>query len=58
MDVCRTDAPGLTPVVTATKEATGPHRSACWLPHTALGLGPDAERIRRRAAGLEVPGDE
>ncbi|WP_131763040.1 ABC transporter ATP-binding protein, partial [Actinomadura fibrosa] len=44
MDRCVPDDPPLEPV------ADDPgHVSACWLPHEALGLGEDAERLRLRA---------
>ncbi len=43
MDRCLTDEPALAPVGDA-----GEHRSACWLPSSALGPGPEAEDTRRR----------
>ncbi|MER6816729.1 ABC transporter ATP-binding protein [Spirillospora sp. NPDC000708] len=46
MDRCVTDEPVLDPV-TGGDDPT--HVSACWLPLEALGLGEDAERLRRRA---------
>jgi oligopeptide/dipeptide ABC transporter ATP-binding protein len=56
MPVCHTEEPGLLPIVQQASAQSGElHRSACWLPHTALGLGPEAERIRREAAGLPEP---
>jgi len=45
MDQCITEAP---PLVTLQSEAGG-HRSACWLPRTALGLGAQAEESRDAA---------
>jgi oligopeptide/dipeptide ABC transporter ATP-binding protein len=52
MDRCITDEPPLRPVGAGTE--TGPatgggHDSACWLPEAALGLGPDAEKLRAKA---------
>jgi peptide/nickel transport system ATP-binding protein len=44
MDRCLTDQPDLHPV-----GDIGEHRSACWLPATALGAGHDAEQTRRHA---------
>jgi oligopeptide/dipeptide ABC transporter ATP-binding protein len=44
MDRCLTDEPRLVPVGDA-----GEHRSACWLPSSALGLDRDAEDTRKRA---------
>jgi oligopeptide/dipeptide ABC transporter ATP-binding protein len=63
MDICRTDEPPLDPVADPDGATRGSHRSACWLPPTALGVGPEAERIRLRAsaagratsAGTESP---
>jgi oligopeptide/dipeptide ABC transporter ATP-binding protein len=50
MDVCRSDEPPLLAVGDPGEGGRRPHRSACWLPPAALGVGPEAERIRRRAA--------
>ena len=47
MDRCLTDEPALVPV----GDASG-HRSACWLPATAIGLTDDAEHQRTRAVEL------
>jgi peptide/nickel transport system ATP-binding protein len=44
MDRCLTDEPRLVPV-----GDVGEHRSACWLPSSALGLDRDAEDTRKRA---------
>ena len=44
MDRCVTEQPSLTAVGDA-----GVHRSACWLPVAATGLGEAAEALRRRA---------
>jgi len=44
MDRCLTDQPDLHPV-----GDIGEHRSACWLPATALGADHDAEQTRRHA---------
>ncbi|MFB4302789.1 ABC transporter ATP-binding protein [Actinomadura sp. NTSP31] len=46
MDRCVTDEPALDPV---TGDDDPSHVSACWLPHEAVGLGEDAERLRLRA---------
>jgi oligopeptide/dipeptide ABC transporter ATP-binding protein len=43
MDRCLTDEPVLSPV----GDASG-HRSACWLPSSAVGSGPEAEATRKR----------
>ena len=45
MDQCITETP---PLVTLPSEA-GDHRSACWLPRSALGLGAAAEESRAEA---------
>jgi oligopeptide/dipeptide ABC transporter ATP-binding protein len=42
MDRCMSEAP---PLTTLESEAGG-HRSACWLPPSALGLGAEAEELR------------
>jgi oligopeptide/dipeptide ABC transporter ATP-binding protein len=47
MDRCRADEPPLLPVGGPAGER--PHRSACWLPPAALGVSPEAERVRLRA---------
>jgi peptide/nickel transport system ATP-binding protein len=47
MDRCLTDQPDLHPV----GDASG-HKSACWLPATAIGLTDDAEHQRARAVEL------
>jgi oligopeptide/dipeptide ABC transporter ATP-binding protein len=68
MDLCRTDEPPLASVGDpdeADEAVRTPHRSACWLPADALGMGPEAERIRQRAvaggraarAGAQERGD-
>jgi peptide/nickel transport system ATP-binding protein len=44
MDRCLTDQPALTPVGDASE-----HRSACWLPASAVGSDREAEHTRRRA---------
>ncbi len=44
MDRCLTAEPELHPVGDA-----GGHRSACWLPAAAIGLGDEAEDLRRQA---------
>jgi oligopeptide/dipeptide ABC transporter ATP-binding protein len=49
MDVCRTGEPPLASVGDPDEAVRTPHRSACWLPPDALGVGPEAERIRWRA---------
>ena len=43
MDICVRDQPDLTPV----SDGVG-HRSACWLPATAVGVGESADAARRR----------
>jgi oligopeptide/dipeptide ABC transporter ATP-binding protein len=53
MDVCPADEPPLMPI----EGAQVPHRSACWLPHSAVGLGTEAEAVRRDAAGLGQEGE-
>ncbi|MDX6434616.1 MAG: peptide/nickel transport system ATP-binding protein [Streptosporangiaceae bacterium] len=65
MDVCRSDEPPLLAVGDPGEGGRRPHRSACWLPPAALGVGPEAERIRRRAVAegrtggaAPGPGDE
>ena len=45
MDQCISETP---PLITLESEAGG-HRSACWLPRAALGLGADAEESRAEA---------
>ena len=44
MDRCLTQEPGLVAV-----DDIGAHRSACWLPTGATGLGEDAEALRTQA---------
>jgi peptide/nickel transport system ATP-binding protein len=46
MDKCLTEQPVLTAV-----GDLGVHRSACWLPTAAIGIGEQAEAERRRAVG-------
>ncbi|HEX9031099.1 MAG TPA: ABC transporter ATP-binding protein [Streptosporangiaceae bacterium] len=46
MDRCMTDEPALLAVGDA-----GGHRSACWLPAAATGLGEEAEALRTEAVG-------
>jgi hypothetical protein len=52
MDRCRVDEPPLLPVGGPVGGPAGgpaggrPHRSACWLPPAALGVSPEAERVR------------
>jgi oligopeptide/dipeptide ABC transporter ATP-binding protein len=53
MDVCPADEPPLMPI----EGAQVPHRSACWLPHSAVGLGTEAGAVRRDAAGLGQEGE-
>ncbi|MFG2001327.1 ABC transporter ATP-binding protein [Spirillospora sp. NPDC048911] len=59
MPRCRTEEPPLMPVPApagaagAAGAAAPEHVSACWLPPEAVGLGDEAERVRRRAAGIE-----
>ena len=50
MDICRIDEPPLDPVADSGGATPGSHRSACWLPPSALGMDPEAERLRRRAS--------
>ncbi|HEX6473332.1 MAG TPA: ABC transporter ATP-binding protein [Streptosporangiaceae bacterium] len=50
MDRCVTDEPPLRPVGTDAEIGVG-HDSACWLPQPAVGLGPEAERLRADAVG-------
>jgi oligopeptide/dipeptide ABC transporter ATP-binding protein len=45
MDQCISEAP---PLVTLQSEAGG-HRSACWLPRAAIGLGAESEELRGAA---------
>jgi peptide/nickel transport system ATP-binding protein len=52
MDRCLTDEPALTPV----GDASG-HRSACWLPTSAVGSDAEAEDTRRRAVQAGRSGD-
>jgi oligopeptide/dipeptide ABC transporter ATP-binding protein len=47
MDRCRADEPRLDP---AGDGSDPTHRSACWLPHDAVGLDAATEEIRRRTA--------
>ena len=47
MDRCLTEQPELTAVADA-----GEHRSACWLPTAAVGLGEEIEDLRRRTVEL------
>lgn len=58
MERCRVDEPPLAPVPSGLGEEGREHVSACWLPHEAVGLGADAERVRRRAAGLDAGGTD
>ncbi len=48
MDQCISETP---PLVKLPSEA-GEHRSACWLPRSALGLGADAEESRAEAVAV------
>jgi oligopeptide/dipeptide ABC transporter ATP-binding protein len=52
MDRCLTDQPDLHPV----GDASG-HRSACWLPASAVGSDREAEDARKRAVGAGRSGD-
>jgi oligopeptide/dipeptide ABC transporter ATP-binding protein len=52
MDRCLTDEPTLTPV----GGASG-HRSACWLPASAVGSDREAEDVRKRAVGAGRSGE-
>jgi len=45
MDVCTTDEPPLQAVLGAT-----PHRSACWLPTSLVGISEEIDTARQRAA--------
>ncbi len=47
MDRCLSEEPGLTPVGDA-----GEHRSACFLPAAAIGLGEETEDLRRRTVEM------
>ncbi|WP_219471418.1 ABC transporter ATP-binding protein [Nonomuraea rhizosphaerae] len=52
MPVCAAERPPLSRVTGTASGGTagdGDHASACWLPHEAVGLGPDAEALRLRA---------
>jgi hypothetical protein len=52
MDRCLTDEPALTPVGDASE-----HRSACWLPSSAVGSDAQAEDTRRRAVAAGRSGE-
>ncbi|MCW2943120.1 MAG: transporter ATP-binding protein [Actinomycetia bacterium] len=50
MDRCLTEEPVLHTVLTSQEDSDGSHQAACWLPHTAIGLSPEATEIRQTAA--------
>jgi oligopeptide/dipeptide ABC transporter ATP-binding protein len=52
MDRCLTEEPALTAV-----GDDGGHRSACWLPASAAGLGGEAEELRRQVVGSHRHGE-
>jgi oligopeptide/dipeptide ABC transporter ATP-binding protein len=52
MDRCPTDEPPLDVVLDKSGMAELGHASACWLPHEAAGLSPEAEQRRQEAVAM------